>query len=315
MDDGHLVARDLTDGKVIWSVDARVSLTPATSSEMIFTLEAGEIVARHQEDGRAAWRVPFSDSRTPLVWDNGWLIASITSGTVVALRSSDGEVIWRQDVGSEIRARPALAADRVYVAGADRVIALLVESGERLWERRLGGPPNDMQPLDDRIYVGSDDNFLYSLMARDGEIDWRWRTGGDVIGVPLADDNRIYFVSRDNLLRALDRRSGAQRWKRPLPLRPTVGPSRTEDLLIVTGVTPSVRLYQMKDGTPGGEISIDGDLASAPYVLPKLDPPTFVAVARNISKGEMLTVVSRVSPPAPTEAPPTQAPPPVAGIK
>lgn len=314
MDDGHLVARDLADGTIIWRIDARSSLTPATSGDMVFTLESGEIVARHQETGETAWRIPFSDSRTPLVWDNSWLIATITSGTVVAIRASDGDVIWRQDVGSEIRGRPVLAADRVYIAGTDRVIALQIESGEHLWDRRLGGPPNDMLALDDRVYVGSDDNFLYCLKSRDGEIDWRWRTGGDVIGVPLADEHRIYFVSRDNLLRALDRRSGAQRWKRPLPLRPTVGPSRSGDLLIVTGVTPSVRMYQMKDGAAAGEVSVDGDLASAPYVLQKAEPPTFVVVARNIAKGEMLTVVSRVSPPAPTEAPVTP-PPPAAGIK
>ena len=83
----------------------------------------------------------------------------------------------------------------------------------------------------------------------------------------------------------------------------------------MSGVTPSVRLYQMKDGTPAGEIAIDGDLAAAPYVVPKADPATFVTVARNIAKGEMLTVVSRVNPPAPTEAPATPAPPPAAGIK
>jgi len=312
----RLAAYELDTGKELWTVPARTQSRPAAGEGLVFIAQPEALAALRETDGSEAWRLPLTDRlAAPLVWDNGWLIASITSGTLVAIRSSDGEVIWRQDVGSEIRARPALAADRVYVGGADRVIALQVESGERLWERRLGGPANDMLALDDRIYVGSDDNFLYCLMARDGEIDWRWRTGGDVIGVPLADDHRIYFVSRDNLLRALDRRSGAQRWKRPLPLRPTVGPSRTQDLLIVTGVTPSVRLYQMKDGTPAGEISTDGDLAAAPYVLPKLDPPTFVAVARNISKGEMLTVVSRVSPPAPTEAPPTPAPPPVAGIK
>jgi putative pyrroloquinoline-quinone binding quinoprotein/putative pyrroloquinoline-quinone-binding quinoprotein len=315
MDDGHLIARDLTDGHVIWTIEARTALTPATSSDMIFTLETTDVVARRQEDGVQVWRIPFAESHTPLVWDNSWLVATITSGAVVAIRASDGGVIWRHEVESEVRARPVMAADRVYVAGSDRIIALQVETGERLWERRLGGPPNEMLALDDRIYVGSDDNFLYCLLAKDGVIDWRWRTGGDVIGVPLADDGRVYFVSRDNVLRALDRRSGAQRWKRPLPLRPTVGPARTQDFLIVSGVTPSVRLFQMKDGVAAGDVSTDGDLASAPYVLPKVDPPTFVAVTRNIAKGEMLTVISRVSPPAPTEAPPAPAPPPGAGTK
>lgn len=317
LDDGHLVARDLTDGHVLWDVEARVSLTPATSSDVLFTIEPEGLVARRQDDGTTAWKTPLSDlSRTPLVWDNGWLIATLTSGTVLAIRATDGHIIWRHDIGSEVKVRPTLAADRVYVAAADdRIVALQVETGERLWERRLGGPPNDMLALDDRIYVGSDDNFLYCLLARDGDVDWRWRTGGDVIGVPLVDDGRIYFVALDNLVRGLDRRSGAQRWKRPLPLRPTVGPARTQDLLIVSGVTPTVRFYQMRDGTAAGEVATDGDLASAPYVLPKMEPPTFVVVTRNIAKGEMLTAISRVSPPAPTEAAPASAPPPAGGIK
>jgi len=316
MDDGHLVARDLIDGRELWNVEARLSLTPAASNDMIFAIESASLVARRQDDGTIAWKSAFAESRTPLVWDNSWLIATLTAGTVVAIRASDGHEIWRDEVGAEVRGRPALAADRVYVATADdRIIALQVETGDHLWERRLGGPPNEMLALDDRIYVGSDDNFLYCLKARDGEIDWRWRTGGDVLGVPLVDESRVYFVSLDNLLRALDRRSGAQRWKRPLPLRPTVGPARTQDLLIVSGVTPSVRLYQMRDGAPAGEVATDGDLASAPYVIPKVDPPTFVVVARNVAKGEMLTLISRVSPPAPTEATPTQEPPPVGGIK
>ena len=89
-----------------------------------------------------------------------------------------------------------------------RVVALQVESGEPVWERRLGGAPNDMLALDDRLYVGSADNFFYCLDADDGEVAWRWRTGADVIGAPVADDRRVYFVSLDNVLRALDLRRG-----------------------------------------------------------------------------------------------------------
>ena len=59
-----------------------------------------------------------------------------------------------------------------------RVVALEVSNGTQVWERRLGGPPNDMLALDDRIYVGSDDNFFYCLLASNGDVAWRWRTGG-----------------------------------------------------------------------------------------------------------------------------------------
>ena len=71
-----------------------------------------------------------------------------------------------------------------------------------------------------------------------GQIDWRWRTGGDVLGTAVVDARRVYFVSFDNILRALDRRSGAQRWKRPLPFRPLTGPLMAGATIITSGVTP-----------------------------------------------------------------------------
>ena len=37
-------------------------------------------------------------------------------------------------------------------------------------------------------------------MATDGRVDWRWRTGGDVIGKPVADERYVYFVALDNVL-------------------------------------------------------------------------------------------------------------------
>jgi outer membrane protein assembly factor BamB len=115
----------------------------------------------------------------------------------------------------------------VYVATDDhRVIALRSDSGEPLWQRTFGGPPNEIFADADRVYVGSENNFFYALMTKDGRVDWRWRTGGDVVGTPLVDEHRVYVVALDNVLRALARDSGVQHWMRPLPLRPITGPVR-----------------------------------------------------------------------------------------
>ena len=140
----------------------------------------------------------------PLVWDNGWLIAATTPAAILAFRATDGILIWRRDIKSPAHAPPALAADRVYVPTDDgRVVALRVDTGAPVWERRLGGAPNDILALDDRLYVGSKDNFFYCLMADDGRVDWRWRTGGDVIGRPVADERYgVFRVARQRAARA-----------------------------------------------------------------------------------------------------------------
>ena len=111
------------------------------------------------------------------------------------------------------------------------------------------GAATGLLALDERVYAGSNDNFFYALEAADGRIAWRWRTGADVVGVPVADERNIYFVSLDNVLRALSRRTGVQRWARLLPIRPTRGPQKVEPALIVSGIAPTLRAYNMATGS------------------------------------------------------------------
>ncbi|MGC4082016.1 MAG: PQQ-binding-like beta-propeller repeat protein [Vicinamibacterales bacterium] len=302
----QITAFDLVLGTEAWQASGSPISAPAAGDGLLYLAEAERITALQQTDGRVAWRLPFAAQlAVPLVWDNGWLIAADTSGTVFAFRATDGELIWRRDLGVRVNASPALAADRVYVPLQDgRVVSLDVSTGAEGWTRMLGGPPNDMLALDDRIYVGSDDNYLYCLMARNGDVGWRWRTGGDVIGVPIVDDSRVYFVSRDNVLRALDRRSGAQRWKRALAARPTRGAVRAGDLLLVSGLTPRVYSFAMKDGTPAGDIAASGELASAPYVVPDSVLPVVVLVSRDVTRGTRILAVRRsINPPMNTPLP------------
>jgi outer membrane protein assembly factor BamB len=300
VDDRRLVAYDLTLGSDLWTVKGDVRSQPAAGDGLVFYADEGALIAVNDETGAAAWRAPFSETlASSLVWDNGWLIAATGSNAVVAFRASDGKMIWTRDLGSPAKSRPALAADRVYIATVDeRVVALQIETGSPLWERRIRGPLNDMLALDDRLYIGSNDNYLYCLKTNDGLVDWRWPTGADVRGQPVADDRTVYFVSFDNLLRALDRRSGNQRWKRPLPLRPTNGPVRAGDALIVSGIAPMLRAYFTKDGAPAGDVATDGELAAAPYYLDDLESAAVIVVTRHIAKGAILSALSRAAPPA-----------------
>jgi outer membrane protein assembly factor BamB len=305
--DNHQVAAfDIQSGTPAWTAAGTPTSTPATGDGLLFLAEPDSITALRQDTGEQVWRLPFSEElAVPLVWDNGWLVASDVSGNVLALRATDGTLIWRAELGVRVHAAPALAADRVYVPLEDgRVVALDVTSGAQKWAHKLGGPPNEMLALDDRVYVGSDDNYFYCLMARNGEIAWRWRTGGDVIGVPVIDQHRVYFVSRDNVLRGLDRHSGAQRWKRALPGRPTRGPVAGADVLFVSGVAPKVSAFAMKDGTPAGEVAAPGELAAAPFLTDSRGLPQLVLVSRDVAQGTRIIAVKRnVEPPMNTPLP------------
>ena len=250
----RLVAYRLSSGAQTWMVSAQPLTEPVAGDGLVFLIEPGVLRALHATDGAIAWKLPFTEKlAVPPVWDNGWLIVASQGGEVGAFRASDGHLVWRRDIKSPAHARPALAGASVYVPTADgRIVALRVTDGEPAWERRLGGTPNDVLALDKRLYVGAEDNFFYCVMTADGRVDWRWRTGCDVIGRPIADDHLVYFVALDNVLRAMNQVSGGQQWMRPLPLRPIAGPVRAGSSIIVTGQAAELHVYNAKDGLAAG---------------------------------------------------------------
>jgi outer membrane protein assembly factor BamB len=314
---GRIAAYDVTSGRQAWIVPASPAFDLTAGGDLLFVAEAHALAALHQVDGSPAWRLPLPAELTvPPVWDNGWLVAATREGDVLAFRATDGHLVWRQRLGSPAHAPPSLAADRVYVPTEDgRILALRVEDGTTVWTRQLGGPATAVLALDEQVFAGSLDNFLYCLDARDGSVSWRWRTGADVIGVPVVDDDSVYFVSYDNVLRALSRGHGVQRWMRLLPLRPTRGPLRAGTTLLVTGVTPMLRGYDIATGAPAGDLTAAGDIAAV-YVEAAAGHggraaslvPTAMVVTTDIAKGATATLLTRdvepkMSPLAPLPGP------------
>jgi outer membrane protein assembly factor BamB len=299
----RLVAYDLNSGGQRWIVEERPIFEPAAGEGLLFVTERGAIVARRAQDGSVAWRRPVDDEfAVRPVSDIGRIVVAARSGVVSALRGSDGELIWQRDLGSPAHAAPTLAGDRVYVPTENgRIVALKLNDGAPLWERRIGGSPNEILALTDRVYAGSTDTFFYCLMAENGRIDWRWRTGGDVIGRAAADDRFVYFLSLDNVLRSLSQKTGGQRWMRGLPLRPTTGPLLAGGTLIVTGATTTLRTFNSKDGAPATDLQAGGEIAAPARLLeqPGTGLPMLLVVTRDIVKGATVTLSVRTIDPEP----------------
>ena len=78
---------------------------------------------------------------------------------------------------------------------------------------------------------GTTSKQLLSVDVARGRERWNRQLGGDLAGVPVADEKRIYYASRDNMLWAVDRKSGNLRWHAALSSRPAGGPLRMTDAL------------------------------------------------------------------------------------
>ena len=78
--------------------------------------------------------------------------------------------------------------------------------------------------------------------------------------LPVADAHTVYFVSLDNMLRAVHRGSGNQDWKKALAVRPTAGPIRAADAIIVT--SPSKTKDYSQSSRPAWDPRVGGCPAS-----------------------------------------------------
>jgi outer membrane protein assembly factor BamB len=298
MEDGRIVAYDLTTGTQMWIVPAAATSRPAASTDLLFVMEDGALEALHVADGSSAWKLPFAEQlAAPLVFDNGWLVAATTGSSIVAVRASDGHLVWRSDIGSPAHAPPTLADDRVYVPAEDgRVVALRVDDGRLVWTHQLGGAPSEILAAGDRLFVGSKDNNFYCLKTQDGSVDWSVPTGADVIGLPVADAHNVYFVSLDNVLRAVHRGSGNQEWKRVLAVRPTAGPIQALNVILVTGLSKTLPAFTATEkGLAAGDLGVGDELAAPPYVVdvPGVVGPVVIVVTNDILKGATATAVAR----------------------
>lgn len=269
-DEGRVAAYELAGGTPIWNVAARPQHEIAAGDGLVFIAEPDRLTARRALDGGLAWETPLTEAlASPPAWGDGRLAVATGNGVITLRRASDGQVLWRRDLSSPAHSQLALRAGRVYVTTDDgRLVSLQADTGETAWERRLGGMATAILALEARLYVGSTDNFLYCLNTRDGRVEWRWRTGADVIGVPVVDERNVYFVSLDNVLRALSRASGVQQWFRPLSLRPAAGPVKAGATLVVPGLAPALPAYDAKDGAPtGGLAAGSGDTPAQVHAI------------------------------------------------
>jgi outer membrane protein assembly factor BamB len=265
---GQLVAVDLDRGTIRWRLDVATGYTPATGEGLVFTASDEAIEARDAATGDTRWRVPLPGGvAAPLYWDTGWLIASTTSGDLAAFRAKDGTMMWRRQLGAPLIGPPGPALDRLYLPLADnRLVCVMLESGETVWERTFNAAITSLLALDDQLIVGTDAKFVWSLDLQRGGDRWTRRLGGDMAGMPAADDKRIFFASRDNMLRAVDRKSGNLRWHAALSSRPAGGPLRLNDTLFMPLVSSQILGFDPATGTQTATATAAGEIGLQPYV-------------------------------------------------
>ncbi|NQT12956.1 MAG: PQQ-binding-like beta-propeller repeat protein [Planctomycetes bacterium] len=150
---------------------------------------------------RVAWpnepRLQFDASYEPVVLGSRLFVASSSDGSVTAFDTRSGETIWRFYSEGPVRLAPVAWKDRVFFGSDDGFLyCLLADTGELLWKIR--GAPADRP---DYRHLGNARLVSY----------WPVRGG------PVLDSGTIYFAAgiwptMGVFIHAVDAQSGKIRW-------------------------------------------------------------------------------------------------------
>jgi outer membrane protein assembly factor BamB len=276
----HIVALSRVTGSKLWTRDIESKWPPLVIGDAVFVVASDEIHALDAATGSERWRVPFDHQLTaPLIATGASIIAVAEKGLVVAFAPADGRTLWMRELGAVSRFAPALDGRRAIFALDDsRVVALQLMDGGVEWEQKLDGKLNQPSFAHDRVFVGTNTNFLYAMNNDNGRVAWRWKTGGDVIGTSGDTKGGAYYASLDNVLRAVNRGNGNQRWIKEIPTRPLLPPqtfgdgATYEEIVVLTGATSEIDAFAAKTGAVVGMYQPPSDVQGPPLIDPVLQP-------------------------------------------
>ena len=301
--DGNVYALDAQTGALEWSfpTGGQVWSCPAVHNGKVFISSFdGNTYCIDVVTGTQTWSAPLGTNSAVSVV-NGKVFVGTHSGnpTLVALDETDGSVIWRYDRadGGFINDNGACVQNgKVYfgivVFGDIGGILCLpeddpnsdgaIDETEVIWTYlcRNYTAPEGMGPgwvtstpaiHNDKIFVGSDDGYLYCLDAATGAWVWEYNIGSATWSAPAVADGKVFFGAKDHTLYALNEATGGLVWSY------FTGTSRID-------VSPAVADGKVFIGSENGKVYVFGPISVEIYVdiKPQSCPNPFNTKAKGV---------------------------------
>lgn len=254
-----------------------------SSDEHLYALRAG--------DGSTIWRFKARGAvECEVAYDaaGGTVFFGTDDGFVYAVDARDGSQKWRAQARGEVRRRPVLGPQAVYVAtGSDMVLALDRDSGRRLWLYRRESPEGfavdghaGVALSGRRVFAAFSDGTVVALDAAEGSAVWERETAQDVElpeedsslpayldvdTTPVVRDGLVYAASHAAGVYALDARGGGVRWRRD-DVTGATGLALSDDDLLVAR-TRALDVLSAPSGESRYRVTLPGQSLTTPVAV------------------------------------------------
>ena len=261
---GELAALNLETGEVIWrqELTAPARSSPAAGNGMVFVvLQSNEVVAVNQSDGSELWiyaGVPenaglLAESNPAITGDK--VVVPFTSGEVMSIDVSTGEPDWVDTVSkpfktlavsgiSDVAASPVVSnGDVIATSVAGQTISIDLETGERNWERNIGGAHTPIVS-GNAVFIVDLDDRLIALNRENGKTFWVTQLTVDkgdsnraTWSGPLLGNGSLYAVSSEGLLAKINPADGEIETETVVAENSYIAPVTANGYLIVVNLS------------------------------------------------------------------------------
>jgi hypothetical protein len=208
----------IEDGNIVQSERSFYALTKQ-SGQILNAMQAAGVSDLDQLPNRLVHTFTVDNTNYIALADGRLFEANLAAGEfTLAFVSPVGWNAWLFDLSEMLPTfvKPSVTVHdgMVVVGGEDmQVHAFDLETAAPLWtfplEKGTSAPP---LVVDDMVYVGSYEGYVYALDRASGTEQWRFAVG-DWSNPPVMFDDTLYIMSENNYLYALDPESGAEQWR------------------------------------------------------------------------------------------------------
>lgn len=192
-----------------------------------------------------------------------------TPQPAMMITHSPGDLLWSYKAPKSISSSPAVIEEQVFFGCKDNYLyAIDKRSGAIKWKCQTGGGIGSSPAVSgNRVYVGSYDGHLYCVDAENGSIVWRFRTGEKIVSSPIIYDGVVYIGSFDNHLYAVSQKEGARIWKFKTGGDIWATPTIDDDHVYVASFDGFVYALNREDGMLEWKYRAGDEIYSSPTVM------------------------------------------------
>jgi outer membrane protein assembly factor BamB len=163
-------------------------------------------------------------------------MATTTSRSVVTLSAETGMQYWTRRFRSAIAGTALRRDDRLYLAtggGENKVWAIDLERGRKLWERRIGASRAAPAVAEGTVYVALENGSLTALSATDGGTRWRTPLSAGSVVAPVVSGEHVLVATTADTLYRIERSTGRITARLGIPAAVSAPPLLQGDTLVL----------------------------------------------------------------------------------